>query len=281
MVFVNNVDGEAVDVNIITGGSGDVPFNLQVNQGKYPTYSAVDKFGENPQIDKVTVPEDVWEYGGLYTYDTNGTAPIISLVSTSTSDTMDVEVTGLDIDGYEVKQTITLTGTTRVALTTALWRVYRVANVGTADTVGTVYCYTLTGNTPSAASIRAMIDNGNNQTLMALYTVPRGKVGFLYRGEMGGSRKRNAGAAQCSYYSRRFGKVFRVKKRISVVNSGSSTYQDSRSFPDIIPALTDIKLTVEDVSDDDTGVFGTFDILLIDESDFSTAYLQAIGQPYV
>lgn len=272
---------EPLDVNIIAGGGGEIPFNLQVNQGKYPTYSIVDKFGENPQVDKATTPEDIWEYGGLYPYDSNGTAPIVSLVSSSVLDTIEIEVQGLDIDGYEVKQTITLTGTTRAALTTPLWRVYRMANVDSVDIVGSVYCYTETGNTPSESSIRALIDSGNNQTLMALYTVPRGKVGFLYRGEVGVSRRRNSGAAQCSYYSRRFGKVFRVKKRLAVVNSGTSTYQDTRSFPDIISGLTDIKLTVEDVSDDDMGVFGTFDILLIDETDFSTAYLQAIGQPYV
>lgn len=49
--------------------------------------------------------------------------------------------------------------------------------------------------------------------------------------------------------------------------------------PDIIPARTDIKLTVESSSNDNVGVFGTFDILLVDESEFSSAYLTAIGQP--
>ncbi len=270
---------DPLDVNIISGGSGDLPFNLQVNQGLYPGYSVVDKFGENPEIDKLSTPEDVWEYGGLYNYDADGTAPIVSLISTNAADTMDIEVQGLNITGELTTQTITLTGTTRVALTTPLWRCFRMSNVGSTNTAGTVYCYVGTGGVPSAANVRAIIDNGNNQSLMALYTVPKGKVAFLYRGELGGSRKKNAGVAQASYYSRRFGKVFRVKKRLALVNSGSSTYQDARSFPDIIPSLTDIKLTVEDVTDDDIGVFGTFDILLVDETEFSNEYLHKIGQP--
>jgi len=220
---------------------------FDITSGQLEGYSIIDKFGENPDIDTGTVPEDIWEYGGLYNYDAINTAPIVSLVSDNTLDTMDIIVTGLDIAGIEVTQTIKLTGTTRVALTTPLWRVYRMANVGATgeDINGTVYCYTSTGNVPLAAEIRAMIYDGNNQTLMALVTIPLGKVGFLFRGELGGSRSNTAGEVRSAYYSRRVGKVFRIKKRINLVNSGTSIYQDERYFPDVIPALTDVKLTVK------------------------------------
>lgn len=253
-------------------------FNLKVNQGLIPGHSPIDKFGENPDIDTATTPEDVWEYGGLYTYDADGTAPIVSLVSDA-ADTVPIRVQGLDIDGVLTDQTVTLTGTTRVALTTPLWRVFRMSNEGTADLSGTCYCYTGTGNVPGAGEVRAIIDDGNNQTLMALYTVPANKVGFLYRGEFGASRALTTAEVQGAYYSRRYGKVFKIKKRINISNAGSSIYQDERSFPDVIPALTDIKLTVESVSANNIGVFGTFDILLIDEELFPDSYLTAIGQP--
>ena len=62
-------------------------------------------------------------------------------------------------------------------------------------------------------------------------------------------------------------------------NSGTSTYSDKRTFPDIIPGLTDIRLTVESVSANNTGVFGTFDILELNEKWFPNRYLKAIGQP--
>ena len=55
--------------------------------------------------------------------------------------------------------------------------------------------------------------------------------------------------------------------------------EETRSFPDIIPALTDVKIKVESVSANNAGVFATFDILLVDEDKFSTAYLTALGQP--
>jgi hypothetical protein len=255
-------------------------FVLNVSMGLFPGYSVVDKFGENPEIDTTTTPEDIWEGGGLYSYDADDTAPIVSLISSDAGDTEPIQVIGLDIDGNEVEQTITLTGTTRVALTTALWRVYRMINVGTSDLAGTVYCYTGTGGGVPALSVtRAIINNGNNQTLMAVYTIPRGKVGFLFRGELGVSRSITAGEARCAYYSRRYGKVFTIKKRVNLSNSGTSIYPDSRKFPDPIPALTDIRLTAEVVSANGMGLFGTLDILLVDEDLFTDRFLTSIGQP--
>jgi hypothetical protein len=74
-------------------------FFLNVSMGLFPGYSVVDKFGENPEVDTGTTPEDVWEAGGLYTYDANGTAPIVSLISDNALDTEPIQIIGLDIDG--------------------------------------------------------------------------------------------------------------------------------------------------------------------------------------
>ena len=227
-------------VRIIDGVS--IGNGLDISMGRIPGYSVIDKFGENPEIDTGSTPEDIWELGGLYIYDANNTAPIVSLISDNALDTQVISITGLDING-------------------------------------TVYCYIGTGGVPAAADIRALIDNGHNQTLMALYTVPLGKVGFLFRGELGGSRSQNAGALQCAYYSRRVGKVFRIKKRVDITNQGTSIYQDERGFPDPVPALTDIRLTVESVSANNTGAFGTLCIMLVDEAILGNDYLTAIGQP--
>ena len=73
------------------------PWALKVTQGLIPHHSWVDKFGENPEIDPGTQPEDIWEYGGIYPYDPINTAPIVSLVSDSVLDTQVISVQGLDI----------------------------------------------------------------------------------------------------------------------------------------------------------------------------------------
>ena len=168
--------------------NGTKPFELQVSMGMVDGYSTVDKFGSNPTITTGSDPEDIWEGGGVYVYDAFGTAPITSLHSSSAADDngIDIEIQGLDINGDSVVQTITL-GLTRQDLDTPLWRVFRMENKSDTDLTGNAICYTGTGSIPSVGDpeVRALITNGNNQTLMALYTIPKGKVAFLYRGEVG------------------------------------------------------------------------------------------------
>jgi hypothetical protein len=260
-------------------------FLLAVEMGLIPGFSSLDKYGINPLIETTTTPEDIWEGGGIYPYDADGTAPIVSLASDATNDTQPIKITGLDVSGDQVVQTIDLSGDTRVALTTPLWRAFRLENEGTTDLTGTVFVYTGTGSVPSVgdSEVRAIIDNGNNQTLMAIYTIPRGKVGFLHRGEAGleyaAGNVSSLGEFVTGYYkSRRYGKVFKVKKSISMLTAATSVYQDLRTFPGVLPALTDIKLQIMVVSED-CGVWGTFDILLVDEDLFPTTFLTAIGQP--
>lgn len=284
-------------LNFATGGGNDLggtsvpyvaiaPVGLLCNMGRIPGYDKIDKFGENPQVDTTTFPEDIWEGGGLYNYDDFGTAPIERVVSNNSADTgIVIPVEGLAIDGSYVSQDVTLTGTTPVVLDTPLWRCFRMGHDSATAVTGVVYAYigttAPTAVPPAAADAqtRAIINNGNNQTLMALYTIPLGKVGFLFRGELGVSRQQAAGEARCAYYSRRLGKSFTVKKRVNLSNSGTSIYSDYRPFPDTIPALTDIRLTVEEVSQNGIGLFGTLDILLVDEGEFTDEYLASIGQP--
>lgn len=271
-----------VRAQLVSKESG-FPVNLAVAMRFLEGYKPLDKFGVNPLVTASTDPEDVWEGGGLYTYDDFGTAPIVSIAS-SDADTQDISITGLDIDGEEVTQTITLTGTTRVALTTPLWRVYRMENEGDTDLVGNVFCYTGTGTVPSIgdAEVRAVILSSNNQTQMALYTIPKGKVAFLFRGEIGIEYSGSVGAgtnfAKVQYQSRRVNKIFKVKKTINVISAAQSNYVDERPFPDIIPSLTDIKAEVVTVSED-MGVWATFDFLLVDEDRFEESFLTSIGQP--
>lgn len=254
-------------------------FRLAVTMGKIGGFSWIDKFGVN--LDIATGPEDIWEAGGIYTYDADGTAPIVSLISSDAADTQPIEVQGLDIDGNLVTQTINLTGTTRVALDTPLWRVFRMGNVGTVDIAGMVYCYVGTGGVPVLGDTRAIIDNGHNQTLMALYTVPAGKVGFIMRGEIGLQFTSNVPSLteylHGHYESRQYGKVFRVAKSVSLPVT-SNPYQDERPFPDPVPGKTDIRMRVIEVTAA-MGAWATLDMLLVDEGFFPDEYLHSINQP--
>lgn len=257
-------------------------FKLRVAMGLIKGVSVIDKFGTIEST--ATTPATIWSFGsvvGQYTYDDD--ADIISVSSSNVNDVHNIRIDGLDINGNEVSQVITLQGQTRVPLTTPLWRVFRAESLGNSgvSVQGTVYVYTgttATAGVPANENVRLTIDS-RNQTLMALYTIPLGKVGFLYRGELGSSRSVSSGDAVCTYYSRRLGKEFSVKKEIDLAITGSSIYKDDRTIPDIIPALTDIKLEVEQTSNASIGVFGTFDIILIDEELIPAEKLAKIGQP--
>lgn len=278
----NDFDSKAVfDTSALDGQS----FNLAVTMGFKDGYSKVDKFGVNHNVTTSSDPEDMWEFGGLYNYDTDGTAPIQYLSSSNTNDNQTITVQGLDINGDFVSQNIALSGQLVAPLITPLWRVFRMVNDNSTTIQGVVYCHTdpaPTAGVPADENVRAIINDGNNQTLMTLYTIPKGKVAFLHRGEVGLSLEGNAGSlaeyAHIHYESRRFGKVFTVKKSITVMVGGISVYQDVRTFPDVIPSLTDLKLKIIEVTQA-MGLWGTFDILLVDEDKFSVEYLQSIGQP--
>jgi hypothetical protein len=253
-----------------------------VVMGLVPGHSWVSKFGVNHDVLVAGLPEDVWEFGGPYIYDADGTAPIVSLVSTVVGDTQTIDITGLNGDGNEVVQHITLTGNVRVALDIPLWRVYRMENDSAVDIAGILYCYTGLGNTPNAPEIRALIEGSHNKTLMTLYTIPKGKVGFFKRAEVGMQFTKGGTPshefAHLHVETRDLGKVFKVQKSVTLLANGDSNYKDVRPFPDPVSSFTDIRTRVIEVSTD-MGVWATFDIELIDETLFPLEYLQAIGQP--
>lgn len=258
--------------------------------GGIPGFGTIDKFGESPSV-SISQPGTIWDLGTQYIYDSTeiGTAPIAYLVSNSAADAGKiVSIQGLDADGCLVTQSATLNGTTNVTLTTPLWRVFRMFNESPAgnDLDGTVYCHTNptpTAGEPGSDNIRALIDDGNNQTLMAVYTVPRDYVGFLYRGEIGCGTEAGASSssefARVIYKSRLYNKNFRIKKRKLLSLNGQSGFQDVRSFPDVIPALTDIEIDVEEVSIE-MRIDASFDILLIKQDRLFKEYLDSIGQPF-
>jgi len=238
---------------------------LDVSRGNILGQTFVEKFGENSDIDTATAPEDIWSYGGIYTFST--TADIDSISSSSGSDTTEITVQGLDENWALATQVVTLSGQTRVALTTPLIRCFRAWNSNSTDLVGTVYIYvngSITGGVPDTASdVRAIISIGAGQTEMCIYTVPAGKTGYFYGGYVSMSRVGNNSAVFTSRV-RTFGGVFRVASRIACIGAGKSSWDYRYPFPLPLPEKTDILLRCDEVDANGSGVSGGFTILLID-----------------
>lgn len=234
-----------------------VDFALKIAQGVATGVSNVNKFGQNDSIGTGDY-EDIWDGGGTYIYPADNTAPITNLVSDNSSDTEPIEVQGLDIDGVLVVQTKTLTGTTAVTLDTPLWRVFRLKNVGTTDLIGDV-CATNVGDTQDYACI----NNGNNQTLMALYTIPAGKTGYIYESGASMAGLVRSYSIEGRIQMRSFGSVFQLKGTVGLNSDGNSRVSKVYKVPAKVPEKTDIRISA--ISSTSNGVMNaTFDLILID-----------------
>jgi len=240
-------------------------FNWDVALGRVRGYEVYNKFGENPDIDTGTDPEDVWDFGGIYTFST--TADIDTVSSSDAGDNQDISIQGLDENWNMITQTATLNGQTKVTLTTPLIRVFRMANSDDTNLAGTMYCYVdgaITAGVPDTdADVRAVIINGNNQTLMCIFTIPAGYTGMFLGGYVA-TTKSSGNSATFAWKARGFGGVFQVKSKIGVVGTGSSAWTYHYGVPVVLPEKTDIKITCEEVEANNTAVSGGFDMVLID-----------------
>ena len=232
-------------------------FYLDVAKGNIEGHAILSKFGQNDAVG-IGAWEDVWDGGGTYSYPADATASITHLYSTDGGDNQDIEVQGLSADGTLTVQTITLTNTTVVALDTNLWRVFRLKNMSNTNNAGVVHA-----SVSDKATSYAQIAIGNNQTLMALYTIPLGKTGYLLQGTnslYGIARDYSLNGKMAM---RPYGGVFQLKKTFGLDTNGTSFLTMDFPLPGKIPAKTDIRVSAIAISKEG-GVNTTFDILLVD-----------------
>jgi hypothetical protein len=251
-------------------------FNLEIARGNVSGMSVIHKFGNAPDFDTTDAEITVWDGaddGGIdeMNYNYSSSADIDSIVSTAAGDTEDIEIHGLDTSYNVVTQTATLNGQTRVALGTSLIRVYRMICTGSTDLVGTISCYVnssiTAGVVDDSTKVRALITDGDNQTLMALYTIPNGKKGYLFNWYAS-----TAGASKSSEYAiyiiaKPFGEVFQTKHVAAISDDASGHIQHNYAVPIEFAAKTDIEILVEATEPGVTGasISAGFDIVLVDD----------------
>ena len=145
------------------------------------------KFGQIISFDITDGRLPVWEEGTLYPYPTSAVTP--SIASTDADDTLlgtgaqKVVVVGNDADGNPQQEEAEMDGQNPVALTKSYSRIYR-AYVSQTGTSGTAKGVIRVGELPFTLGIPnvttyAQIFNGNNQTQMAIFTVPKGYTCFV------------------------------------------------------------------------------------------------------
>lgn len=153
-----------------------VPFLTAVAMGLVPGYKRASAIGYNASIDTATVPEDVWEGGGLFPWINTPTQ--CQVRSTSALDTAagtglrSVEVAALDSTGAEATVVVALNGTTPVQLPALITASngMRGMSVGSLENnQGDIILEDTSG-----AQLRGIMKAGEGASHQAPYTVPTG-----------------------------------------------------------------------------------------------------------
>ena len=174
---------------------------MEVGFGTVPGYTRVAALGNNPDVGSGTVPEDIWSYGGTFNFITTPAA--LEAVSTSTSDAAagvgmrTFSISGLDSNYNVVTETVTLNGTTPVALSNQFFRFNLLRNVTSGTTglnVGDITIRDVSGGT-----VRAHIPAGYGISRQALFTVPTGRT-MQVHSMLGTTAKNNGGVLR--YWTR-------------------------------------------------------------------------------
>lgn len=258
----------------------DRDFLIEVARGNVAGSSLVSKFGQTPEITTSTDPQDIWDYGpSRQNYSYPSAAATLYISSSDAADAITIDVQGLDSSWDHQSQEQVVAGQTKTEVGSGLtWiRAYRAKNKSAADCRGTIYVYeddTISAGVPTtAAKVKAVIrptiasSVHNNQTQMALYTIPNGKTGYLL--DWGASVNRTGVSgnkeADLVLRVREYGGVFQVKQNMSLNNEGTTVRDREWRGPLVFPAKSDIAVKCLEVNASGTGVSSWFDLLLIDD----------------
>jgi hypothetical protein len=230
-------------------------FKLNVARGKVRGALMIHKFGAVPEVANASTgtvwdkPTTVYPWSA---FDTAG--PITASIANASDNGKQVIVLGLDENYEEVEEIFTLSSTATVAGAISFKRVFRafVTN-GSDNNVGDI-------NFTKGDTDVLRITSGKAQTLMAIYTVPAGKTGYLYKGVCSAQATADATG---NMFIRYFGQqAFRIGHSFEV--SGGSQYDYEFSFPIQIPEKSDIDIRVT-VRTNKGRYTAAFDLLLLEE----------------
>lgn len=218
------------------------------------------KFGSNPNVSSdvsVSSPETVWDGSTEYVFPPNaGTG--IQVKSDNGGDNQEIIIQGLDQDFNTASWTGNLNGLSEVNVDGAWSRVFRAFNNDNTDFAGDINIHASGDDSTSYAKILG----ANNQTLMAVYTVPENTTGYLIQYEA--SAQNTQGSSSIGYTlhlkTREYGKVFRVQEVTSITTENSHIQELQNPFA--LEPKTDILVNVVNANGSHGSVNADFTIAL-------------------
>ena len=185
---LNNSSGEIdaanpLDVRGVVSTSSNFRNTLiDAPAGNITGVTTVNKFGANTTVGTSST-ETVWDGSNAYSFPATATITHIrSAVDSASTQGLQIEVQGLDTNWALSTATHTLDGadsTTEVALATAGVALRRVFRMKVVDSTAADQNIWVGATGMAAATAKGIITSGNNQTLMAIYTVPASKTAYM------------------------------------------------------------------------------------------------------
>lgn len=244
-------------------------FNLAVVKGLVPGHSSLHKFGRNPDIDTASGFEVIWNGGGSYTgFDATG-AEIVTVsggandVATTGTGAWTVQIWGLDANYAEQTEVISLNGVTLVDSVNSYIRMHRM-RVTTAGSLGWNDAAITCAQKVTTAVVFAVLPAQYNSTMIAAYTIPAGKTGYITNWFAGLSGRNNADC-QVRLRKRPFGAAFQVTEEISVKGTSTSIFTRNYATPKG-PLSEKADIFIEsDTDTNNTGVAAGWDMILVED----------------
>jgi len=167
VVMVADEDGNLIN-------SFGAASNIPIAAGELAGYSHINKFGFSTNIGFGGSYHTIWNAGGIYSY-----ASTATIATVTSDDPLDngavINIIGLDANYNEVSEDITIGGAAGTQLFIRVYRaLVKTPAAGQSSNVGKIDITIDSGT-------RAEILEGNGQTLMAVYTIPAGKTGYLMK----------------------------------------------------------------------------------------------------
>ena len=209
------------------------PFELQVVRNQIENHKTVFKFGFNPDVN--SSEETIWDVGGIYAYPSSAVAMTVTTdAGTPANDNgVKVIVFGLDEDYNEVNDEVTLAGAGTATTTQTFLRVFRAYVSGSQAPTGNL-------NITNGGTTYARITLGENQTLMAMWTVPAGYTGFLDHVNIATGTTNANQYVTAQIVQRTQGGVFRVMMKQTLGSGGVADF--ILRYPIAVSEKTDLEV---------------------------------------
>jgi len=228
-------------------------YGLGVAKSQFDDITHIHKFGAVPAMSQ-NQSGTIWDVDDtVYPWSSFNTAGTLSIPAVNASDNgKSIVLVGLDNDYLELSETVTVSSSTATTTTQAFKRIFRAyIHDGSATNADDIVVQ-------KGGTTVATIKEGKAQTLMAVYTIPAGKIGYILKV----MATCQAGAdATGDMFIRSFGDdSFRVSHSFEVSGNGGQHLYDF-SVPVKVPEKSDIDFRCS-VRSNNARVTAAFDIIL-------------------